>query len=183
MPLRNASGMSMNTDELYHKIMHVYRWGNMNKKGIFVDYNNSLTLAVVLNVRQMHATLAEALLDEGKNDLAVDVLDSAMVRIPDYNFPLNISVQQNELAVMNIIQLYYRAKQTEKAKALADEFIDLTEKNIAFFAKLPDAQYDLQLNLYYLHQLEDVLKPYDAEFSELDGQQTDFYLQKMGYSE
>jgi hypothetical protein len=161
--------------------MNVYRWGNMSKKGIFVDNNNSFTLAVVLNVRNMHARLAEDLMDKGRNKEAVAVLDSAMARIPAYNFPLNISTDQNDVVVMNIIQLYYRLDETGKADAMAKEFIELTEKNLAFFSKLRDASYDLEMNLTYMQQMGSLLAPYNEELSAWAKQQTNFYLTKMGY--
>jgi hypothetical protein len=185
VPLREAPGkqnVAINTDELYDKMMNVYRWGNMNKKGIFVDYNNSYTLTLALNVRGMHARLAEDLMNKGRKEEAVAILDSAMVRMPACNFPLNISAGQNDVEIMNIIQLYYRLNQTGKADAMAEEFVALTEKNLAFFSTLRDASYDLELNLAYMQQLGTVLAPYNEELSMRVKQQLDFYLAKLGYA-
>ena len=176
-------GGAINTDELYDKMMNVYRWGNMNKKGIFVDYNNSYTLTLALNVRNMHTRLAEDLMNKGRDEDAVAVLDSAMARFPAYNFPLNISTDQNDVIVMNIIKLYYQLGETGKADALAEEFVDLTGKNLAFFSKLRDASYDLELNLYYLQQMGTMLAPYNEALSTRAKQQTEFYLVKLGYAE
>jgi tetratricopeptide (TPR) repeat protein len=161
--------------------MNVYRWGNMNKKGIFVDNNNSFTLAIVLNVRNMHARLAEELISAGRNEDAVAVLDSAMARIPAYNFPLNISTDSNDLVIMNIIQLYYRLGETAKADAMAKEFVDLTEKNLVFFSKLRDGGYDLELNLSYMQQMGSLLAPYNEALSMQAKQRIEFYLTKLGY--
>ncbi len=165
MPETQRQGGWVDTDELYDKIMNVYRWGNMNQPGIFIDYNNSLTITQILNWRSMHARLAEALVQEGKNDKAVQVLDSAMARIPTYNFPCNISALNNDLAFLNIIQLYYRAGDKEKADTLSREFIDATEKNLLYFARLRDGGNDVELNLAYLQQIATVAKPYNEELS------------------
>jgi hypothetical protein len=173
--------VAIDTDDLYNKVMNEYRWGSMNRKDIFVDYNNSLTLAIVLNVRNMHTRLAEDLMDKDRRDDAVAVLDSAMVRMPAYNFPYNISVQQNDFAVMNIIQLYYELDRFDKADALAEEFMALTEKNLAFFAKLPDAVYDLELNLAYMQQMNTLLASYNEELALQAKQQFDFYITKLRY--
>jgi hypothetical protein len=184
MPLRDTArrqGVALDTDALYDKIMNVYRWGNMNSKDVFVDYNNSLTLAVVLNVRDMHARLAEDLLRKNRREEAVAVLDSAMARMPACNFPLNISTAQNDLVVINIIQLYYRLGETAKAAALAEEFVALTEKNLAFFAKLRDASYDLEKNLICLYQVGTVLTPYNEALAARVKGQLDFYMEKLGY--
>jgi hypothetical protein len=184
MPLRDTArrqGVALDTDALYDKIMNVYRWGNMNSKDVFVDYNNSFTLAVVLNVRDMHARLADDLLRKDRRAEAVAVLDSAMARMPAYNFPLNISTGQNDLVVINIIQLYYRLGETAKADALAEEFVALTEKNLAFFAKLRDASYDLEKNLICLYQMGSVLTPYNEALAARVKGQLDFYMEKLGY--
>ncbi len=165
MPETQRQGGWVDTDELYDKIMNVYRWGNMNQPGIFIDYNNSLTITQILNWRSMHARLAEALVQEGKNDKAVQVLDSAMARIPTYNFPCNISALNNDLAFLNIIQLYYRAGDKEKADTLSREFLDATEKNLLYFARLRDGGNDVELNLAYLQQIATVAKPYNEELS------------------
>ncbi|MDR0737676.1 MAG: hypothetical protein LBF39_01225, partial [Prevotellaceae bacterium] len=183
VPLREApkkQSVAINTDEFYNKMMNVYRWGNMNKKGIFVDYNNSFTLTLALNVRGMHARLAEDLMNKGRDEEAVAVLDSAMVRMPAYNFPLNISAGQNDVEIMNIIQLYYRLGETAKADALAEEFVALTGKNLAFFSKLRNATYDLEMNLAYMQQMGTVLTPYNEELSTQVKQQLDFYLTMLG---
>jgi tetratricopeptide (TPR) repeat protein len=185
VPLREAPGkqnVAINTDELYDKMMNVYRWGNMNKKGIFVDYNNSYTLSLALNVRGMHARLADDLMNKGRNKEAVAILDSAMVRMPACNFPLNISSVQNDVEIMNIIQLYYRLDQFDKVDALAEEFVALTEKNLAFFSTLHDASYDLEMNLAYMQQMGTVLAPYNEELSTRVKQQLDFYLAKLGHA-
>ena len=184
-PLREApskQNVAIDTDELYDKMMNVYRWGNMNKKGIFVDYNNSYTLSLALNVRGMHARLADDLMNKGRNEEAVAILDSAMVRMPACNFPLNISSGQNDVEIMSIIQLYYRLDQTGKADALAEEFVALTEKNLAFFSTLRDASYALELNLAYMQQMGTVLAPYNEELSTRVKQQLDFYLAKLGHA-
>jgi hypothetical protein len=71
----------------------------------------------------------------------------------------------------------------DKADAMAQEFMALTEKNLAFFSKLPDAGYDFEMNLAYLQQMGSLLAPYNKEFSLQARQQVEFYLAKMGYAE
>ncbi|MDR3236104.1 MAG: DUF2723 domain-containing protein [Prevotellaceae bacterium] len=175
-PLKSQN--AINTAESYDKIMNVYRWGNVNKKDVLVEHYNSLTLAQVLDARGMHMRLAKALTAEGKNDLAIAVLDSALTRLPAYNFPLNISVVQNEIAIMEIIGLYYQLAQTEKADTLAKEFIDLTSKNIAFFSRLTDGQYEAEMNMYYMDSFGKLIEPYNKELAEQARQQVNLQLRE-----
>jgi hypothetical protein len=87
------------------------------------------------------------------------------------------------MVVINIIQLYYRLGETAKADALAAEFVALTEKNLAFFAKLRDTSYDLELNLAYMQQMGSVLAPYNEALASRVDAQLDFYLAKLGYAQ
>jgi hypothetical protein len=167
-PLETTSqlGVMIDADDLYDKLMNSFRWTNMNKKGIFIDYTISFNLTQVVRIRDMHARAAEALLLEGKNEKAIEVLDSVMVRMPTFNFPCNISAVHNDYAFLSIIHLYYRLGEQEKADALTQEFYDATEKNVIFFAKRRDAQRDFELNLFYLQHLSAILRPYNEEMSD-----------------
>jgi hypothetical protein len=84
---------------------------------------------------------------------------------------------------MNMIQLYYELDQMDKADEMAAAFVALTEKNLVFFSKLPDAYYDLEKNLAYMQQMGTLLAPYNKDLSLQAKQQVDFYVTKLGYPE
>jgi len=186
MPLKpnetkDEMNLMIDADALYDKLINVFRWTNMNKQGIFIDHNLSLTLTQVLRIRQMHTRAAEALLQEGKEEKAKEVLDSLMVRMPTYNFPCNISAPGNDLPFINIINLYYRLGEQEKADALAQEFFEATEKNLIFFSQRHDGWNDFEWNMNCLQYLASILQSHNEELADKTYETFMFYVPDTRY--
>lgn len=84
-PVASADGQPrVNTAKMYDNMMHKFRYGNMSKKGIYIDEN---CMRMCRTHRMMFAQLAEALLKEGQNDKAKEVLDYAEEMLPQCNIP------------------------------------------------------------------------------------------------
>jgi hypothetical protein len=67
VPLRNPNPSrqdfgKVETDTMYHMMMDVYKWGNMNGEGVYVDY---YTRRLTNNYRLQFLNLTEALVNEG----------------------------------------------------------------------------------------------------------------------
>lgn len=86
------------TDQMYDNVMNKFVWGNMNNEKVYLDQNN---LNMTMNFRFNFARLADALIDEGKRDSSVKILDKAMEVMPDKTVPYNLSC-------LRIIEMYYR---------------------------------------------------------------------------
>ena len=52
-----------------------FAWGGANDPDVNIDYNHKRTL-IVIKARLNYARLARALVAEGKNEKAIEVLDS-----------------------------------------------------------------------------------------------------------
>lgn len=68
IPIRNESKNpnafgKIDTEKMYENFMHTYRWGNMDEKGIYVDYYSR---RLTNNYRLQFLNLANALADEGQ---------------------------------------------------------------------------------------------------------------------
>ncbi len=174
VPVRTGAGShqlesgNIQADKMYERLKNIYKWGNMDKQGVNIDYNNILTLAIILNVREMHARTANALLAEGKKEQAIEILDQAIALTPTYNFPYNLTAfpsGANESAMISLIDLYYRAEQTEKASKLAEDFFNDTQKNLNFFVQLTkeDVSRQIQLNFILIQQLASILDHYNNQ--------------------
>lgn len=121
-PNRSADGQErVNTDVMYDNMMHKFRYGNMNKPGIYIDEN---TMRMCRTHRMMFAQLAEALVREGKREKAIEVLDYADEMLPGYNVPY-------ETTSITMGSLYYFLQQPEKANrlltAVADNSVEYLE--------------------------------------------------------
>ena len=84
-PERSADGQPrVNTEVMYDNMMNKFCYGNMNYPGIYIDEN---LMRMCRTHRMMFAQLAEALIREGKDSLAINVLDYAEKMLPEYNIP------------------------------------------------------------------------------------------------
>ena len=114
----------INTDVMYDNIMNKFLWGGMDKHGIFLD--NVFISSCALNIRQRCGALANALIEEGKKDKAIKVLDKCVEVTPQENVPYDVTMYAITMA-------YYQAGATEKANALAKKLFDNYESNIRYY--------------------------------------------------
>lgn len=111
------------TDIMYDNFMNKFKWGNMNKPGVFLD--NVFLSSCVLNIRQRAGTLATALVEEGKKDKAIKVLDKCLEVTPFENCPIDGTLY-------SVVYGYYQAGAMDKANALAKTLFDNYENNINY---------------------------------------------------
>jgi tetratricopeptide (TPR) repeat protein len=111
------------TDIMYDKVMK-FAWGGMEKPGKFLD--DVFIRSCALNIRQRLAALAIALVEEGKKDKAIKVLDKVIEVTPQENVPYDGTMY-------SITMGYYEAGAFEKANALAKKLFDNFENNIKYY--------------------------------------------------
>ncbi|MBS1763925.1 MAG: DUF2723 domain-containing protein [Bacteroidetes bacterium] len=100
------------TTRMYDNMMNKFKWGNMSDPRVYLDQNN---LNMTMNFRNNFARLSENLLQEGKRDSAMKVLDKCTEVMPDKTVPYNIMM-------LRIAELYYRgAQQNEGTLALTGD--------------------------------------------------------------
>lgn len=112
------------TDTMYNNVMNKFAWGNMDKKGIFLD--NVFIRSCALNIRQRIGALAAALIEEGKKDSAIKVLDKVIEITPIENVPYDVTMYAITLA-------YYQAGAAVKANEVAKKLFDNFETNIKYY--------------------------------------------------
>jgi hypothetical protein len=103
------------------------------------------------NFRNGFSKLADALINEGKRDSALAVLDKGMEILPDNCVPYNFFMT-------NYVDLYYRLNKPEKANAIVLRLGQLMDGELNYFFRLkPEDRelidYDIQFALYTLQQL------------------------------
>jgi tetratricopeptide (TPR) repeat protein len=112
------------TDTMYNNMMTKFKWGSMDIKGTYLD--DVFLRSCALNIRQRMGTLASALIEEGKKDKAIKVLDKCMAVTPEENVPFDATLY-------SIILGYYQAGANEKANALAKKLFENYESNIHYY--------------------------------------------------
>lgn len=148
----------VNTDVMYANMMHKFKWSTINNPDIYMDENSS---RLTLSIRNNFLRLANSLLDQGKSDSAIFVLDKSRKLIP------NDIVSMDYIGVL-MAQTYYRAGANVKANDLIekisarlikelDYYSSLQAKSISEFPKWQNR------NLYLMQELYRITAEYDKQ--------------------
>lgn len=124
----NTDGQTgwIDTDILYDKLMNKFVWGNIDKEHVYLDENN---LRMTMNFRNLFARLANALINEGKRDSAIKVLDRCMQIMPEKTVPHNVFS-------IGLIENYYRVGEKKKAQNILLSMKNMTEQELTYFLSL-----------------------------------------------
>jgi hypothetical protein len=169
----------IDTDIMYRNMMEIFKWGNINDPGVYLDETN---LRMVSNMRSSFARLSGSLLDEGKRESAILVLDKAMELMPHESVPYNYFI-------VPIVTSYYLAGEKAKATALAKEKAGLLKKELNYYVALDSnkrdyVEFEMQRALRVFHELIKAVSGNDDELEmELNSELSSYYhfLMEEGY--
>jgi tetratricopeptide (TPR) repeat protein len=112
-----------NTEIMYNNMMNKFKWGGMEKDGIYMDENN---LRMTMNLRNNFARLAESLLLEGKTEKAKKAIAKCMEVMPKKNIPYNYFL-------MPVAEVYYKLGMTNEANELLKEIANIYEDDLKYY--------------------------------------------------
>ncbi len=151
-PLRNRIGSTdaglVDPLELYDKMKNVFTWDALSRTDWFVDYQNMYTFLGVMGQRQLYVTVANALMDAGETEKALEMLDLCQQNFPEANFPLetlSLGFSGNDYMVLQMIQDYYLLGAPEKGLELGTRFADELMECAGFYiswGELGQAEFD-----------------------------------------
>ncbi|MCX6266576.1 MAG: DUF2723 domain-containing protein, partial [Bacteroidetes bacterium] len=118
----------VDTDVMYDNLMNRFKWGNMNKPGIYIDETNA---RMVMNIRGLYGRLSDALIREGKLDSAKKVLDRCFEAMPE-------SVVPFDFFTVPLISGYYKAGEPAKANAIAERLNKNVTEDLVYYFSFPD---------------------------------------------
>ena len=126
----------------------------------------------------LFSKLAAALIAEGKNEQAVEVLDKGMEVLPPVNVPLDYSA-------LSMGELYYQLGEKEKAEAIFTGIADNAMRSINWYFRLKPGQLssvesDLGHNLAVVQEVLRVNKQYNPTFCEKYQEEFDNYRMAYG---
>jgi len=168
---RNTT-MEINTEKMYDNVMNKFKWGGIDKPGIYLEENTMRMCKAQRSV--LFADLANALLNEGKRDSALKVLDKCIEVFPEENVPYDSSIY-------SIASLYYALGETEKARNIATSLIDYSMTNIDWMLRLKPAHRNsvahfLDNDLNILRSFLTMCYQYDSDFAQSHMEQYNSYL-------
>ena len=154
--------ITVNTTKMYDNVMHKFKWGGLEKPGLYLDENS---MRMCKSQRAIiFADLAAALIQENKLDSALRVLDRCIEVISEEN------VRHDETS-HHLVHLYFALGQTDKAQKIVVSMIDNYLTNIDWILRLRPAQREtvvplLNNNLSWLQQLLSLCYQYDKDFAQ-----------------
>ena len=146
------------TDIMYDNMMNKFEYGNMNDPKVYIDENNS---RMMTNIRNSFNRLAAALIDEGKKDSAIAVIDRCFELIPGNIVPY-------EYFTLELADSYYRAGAKEKGKKILEEVFSTFDDELGYFFTMGlrfvnsgAVNEEIQRNLFYMQRMERTARNYE----------------------
>jgi len=119
----------INSDILYDFLMNKAKWGNIDKH---INADNFIQRTVrIMDIRGTFTELAKKLLEEGKRDKAVKVLDKCIETVPEFNFEYGYDM-------FDITELYFQAGETEKANEIIDIIYNDASQYLKYYQAFSD---------------------------------------------
>ncbi|MBN8701580.1 MAG: DUF2723 domain-containing protein [Bacteroidetes bacterium] len=128
-PEEQQMGSRVATDIMYDNIMNKFKWGNIKKPGTFLDEN---IMRMIMNLRLQMGALASALIEEGKNDMAIKVLNKCREEMPEENAPYDATMY-------SITGAYYQAGDVKQANELAEKLFKNFKQEFNYYSTLSGA--------------------------------------------
>jgi hypothetical protein len=117
----------INSDILYDNLMNKFKWGNVNDPDVYLDENN---LRMLTHLKNNFSRLASKLVEEGKKDSAIAVLDKCQELLPESQIPPTyISIY--------LAETYYQAGAMEKGNALMKSLAENVADKLDYYLTLP----------------------------------------------
>jgi hypothetical protein len=159
MPFVAARHQPIDTDVLYDNLLHKYRYGNLEEKGLYLDENSA---RMAKTFRILFGLLTKNLADQGDTIRTKEALDYCLKVIPSYNLPYDF-YSTGELA-----ESYDKIGEKEKAAELYKELAELSLKNLNWYHRLKAKQYagvidEVRRDLSYLQYILPFFQENDPE--------------------
>lgn len=113
----------VNTDVLYENVMHKFCYDGLNNPDIYMDESH---MRSIRNYRSNFAKLALALVAEGKNKKAKEVVDYAFEILPEKTVSF-------DMFVVPLAEVYFQVGEKEKANELINRLIDIQIHDLLFY--------------------------------------------------
>lgn len=162
VPIKQAGG-SIDTERMFNNLMHKFKWGGIvENPNVYFDETSRRMYSTS---RFMFSQLIQALIDEGKNEKALQATDYCLQVIP------GTSILHNYFS-LNFAKYYYQLGEKQKAETLMQEVINSSTDNLNWFFSLRNqsqmlsAQDEIAEHLFALQQAIRISQEFNPELSE-----------------
>ena len=176
----NKTGVKVDSEKMYDNLMHKFRFGGIDKPGIYIDEN---AMRMCYTHRRIFSQLIQQLMAEGKREQAKEALAYAEQMIPAYNVPYD---WQNGAAQM--ARAYYQLGMTAEAEAIMKALADKAVEYLNFYIRLDEGRFYISTHEFEYHwavldaevkMLKENNSPMAGEYEEKLNEMYDLYLQRL----
>lgn len=151
----------INTSIMYNNMMNKFKFGNIEKNGFYIDETIKRQVFYIQNYRSQFGRLAHALIQEGKNDSALAVLDRCMQMLP-------LDKLKPDYFTLPLAEGYYKLGKTEVADNIIKQIVNLNDEALKYYYSFPSSfEKSLQREKYQclaiLQQTETITKKYQRK--------------------
>ncbi len=120
----------VDADRMYDNVKK-FRWGGFNNPKVYLDENH---IRMATSVRNNLGRLASALVDEGKNDKALEILNLTMDQLPPSRIP------HNYFSIF-LAEAYYKLGSNASGDKILQELASDNLKELKFYSSRGSANY------------------------------------------
>jgi hypothetical protein len=136
----------IDTEKMYDNMMNKYSYGNLKQEGLYID---ETTMRMCHTHRRWFSSLINALVQEGKHDLALKALEKCEAEIPAYTVPHNSGSGSVDMA-----QAFIVCGELAKADTILTSLTTAAEKYCKWYMELPGRRFAAVINSNdYRHEL------------------------------
>lgn len=156
-----ALGATVDSEKMYDNLMHKFKFGGINKPGIYIDEN---TMRMCYTHRRIFTQLITQLLKEGQKDKALKAAEYCEKMIPSFNVPYDYQNGSNNLA-----EAYYQLGQKAKADRIMNVLANKSMEYLIWYLSMSDQQLTIssQEFVYHISVLDDEVKMMEKYASKL----------------
>ena len=153
---------NIDTERSYNAIMNHFKFGGINKKGIYID---ETVMRMAYSHRDLCVTVASELINEGKTDKARKLLEKMEKELPDYNVPINIYNGGLEL-----INCYGQLGEKKKMVDTAEKMWKNNSQYLNFYMSLShnrfmNSQEECLRAMYIMNHIISTVAPFDNKWA------------------
>jgi hypothetical protein len=127
---------------MYDNMMHKFAWGGVDKYNVYLDEN---IMRMITNLRSNFARLSSTLIQQGKKDSAIQVLNKCIAVLPEKNVPvslINAAIGKN----------YYEAGDSVDGRKVLQRCYDVYSDQLRYYTSL-----DVNKRKYFTNEINDGL--------------------------
>ena len=148
----------MDTERTYDLVMNHFRYGGLDKPGVYID---ETVMRMCFTHRNLMTTLAANLAAEGKNDKAVNVLRLCEKVFPEYNVPYSY-----RSGIVQMAMTYLQTGCKKDAKRVMLKALNNTAEYVRYYLQLPESKFgmydrDTYICLYFMKDMVSVMQEID----------------------